>query len=88
MWVEDEGCHDTVTSAWRDGEGDSPMGKVVEKVGRCQEKLKWWSTRCFSNITWEIAKEKKTKKQKKKQKQKRRMGEAEVVALAGNNVDL
>ena len=61
MWLEDEGCHDTVTSAWRDGERDSPMGKVVEKVGRCQEKLKWWSTRCFSNITWEIAKEKKNK---------------------------
>ena len=65
MWLEDEGCHDTVTSAWQDGEGDSSMGKVVEKVGRCQEKLKWWSTRCFSNITWEIAKEKKNKKTKK-----------------------
>ena len=59
------------------------MSMVVDKVGNCQEKLKWWSTRFFSNITWEIEKEK-----KKKQKQKRRMGEAEVAALAGNNVDL
>lgn len=76
MWLEDEGCHDTVTSAWSDGEGDSSMGSVMEKVGKCQEKLKWWSMRCFSNITWEIA------------ETKRRMREAEVAALAGNNVDL
>lgn len=38
---------------------DSPMGKVVTKVKRCQEKLKWWSKRCFGNITHEIAKKKK-----------------------------
>ncbi|KAL4652573.1 hypothetical protein ACB092_01G242000 [Castanea dentata] len=42
MWLEDEGCNDTVASAWRDGEGSSSMGRVVNKMGKCQTKLKWW----------------------------------------------
>lgn len=28
------------------------MGRVVDKVRKCQTKLKWWSKRCFENITW------------------------------------
>ena len=62
VWLEDEGCHDTVASAWREGEGDLPMGRVIKKVGSCQEKLKRWSRYCFSNITWEIAEKKKQMK--------------------------
>lgn len=58
MWLEDEGCHDIVASAWREGEGSSPMGRVVTKVDKCQTKLKWWSERNFGNITWEIAEKK------------------------------
>ena len=52
------------------------MSMVVEKVGMCQEKLKWWSRRCFGNVTWEIA------------KKKRQMRKAEDAALNGNNVGL
>ena len=65
-----------VNLAWREGEGSTPMGGVVNKVGKCQVKLKMWSKRCFKNVTWEIA-------QKKK-----RMREAENSALQGNNVEL
>lgn len=65
-----------VNSAWREGEGSTPMGGVVNKVGKCQVKLKMWSKRCFKNVTWEIS-------QKKK-----RMREAENSALLGNNVEL
>nr|POF07458.1 hypothetical protein CFP56_20149 [Quercus suber] len=32
-WLEDEGCHETIASAWRDGKGSSPMSRVVNKVG-------------------------------------------------------
>ena len=60
VWLEDERCHDTVASAWREGEGDLPMGRVIKMVGSCQEKLKRWSRYCFSNITWEIAEKKET----------------------------
>ena len=74
MWLEDEGCHDTMASAW--SEGSSPMTQVVDKVGKCQTKLKWWSKRCFGNITWEIAEKKK------------RMKEAEELAIHGSNVEM
>ena len=75
MWLEDEGCHDTVASAWRDGEGSSPMSRVLAKVGKCQTNLKWWSKRYFGNITWEIV------------DKKRKMKEAEVSAVNGGNVE-
>lgn len=61
MWLDEEGCHDMVTLAWRDGKGSTPMSGVVNKVGKCQANLKWWSKRCFKNVTWEIAKKRKEK---------------------------
>ena len=68
MWMEDEGCHDTVALAWGEGKGVSSVSKVIGKVGKFQEKLKW-SKRCFSNIMWETT------------EIKRRMREVEVAAL-------
>ena len=47
-----------VASAWREGEGSTPMGEVVNKVGKCQMKLKWWSKCYFKNVTWEIGEKK------------------------------
>ena len=35
MWLDEEGCHDTVSSAWRESEGSTPMCGVVNKVGKC-----------------------------------------------------
>ena len=69
MWMEDEGCHDIVALAWGEGKGVSPVSRVIGKVGKFQEKLKWWSKRCFSNIMWETT------------EIKRRMREVEVAAL-------
>ena len=60
MWLKEESCHETVAAAWKDGKGISPMGRVVDKMRKCQTKLKWWSKRCLGNITWEIAEKKKT----------------------------
>ena len=65
MWLKEESCQETVTAAWRDGEGISPMGRVVDKMRKCQTKLKWWSKRCLGNITWEIAEKKKQRKEAK-----------------------
>ena len=76
MWLEEEGCHDMVSSAWREGKGSTPVCGVMNKVGKCQVKLKWWSKHCFKNVTWEIA-----------EKQKR-MREAEASIVQGINVDL
>ena len=41
MWMEDEGCHDIVALAWGKGKGVSPVSRVIGKVGKFQEKLKW-----------------------------------------------
>ena len=68
MWMEDEGCHDIVALAWGKGKGVSLVSRVIGKVGKFQEKLKW-SKRCFSNIMWETI------------EIKRRMREVEVAAL-------
>lgn len=34
IWLEEEACHDMVNSALREGEGSTPMGGVVSKVGK------------------------------------------------------
>ena len=34
MWLEEQGCHDTVAIALREGKGSSPMCRVVNKVGK------------------------------------------------------
>ena len=41
MWMEDEGCHDIVALAWGKGKGVSLVSRVIGKVGKFQEKLKW-----------------------------------------------
>lgn len=71
-----------MVTSWRDREGISSMGRVVDKVRKCQTKLKWWSKRCFENITWGKKTQKKTQKQKQKQ-----MKEAESSALEGKNIE-
>lgn len=35
MWLKEESCHETVVAAWRDGEGISPTGRVVDKMRKC-----------------------------------------------------
>ena len=47
----------------------------MNKVGKCQMKLKWWSKRYFKNVTWEIGEKKK------------KLREAEALALRGDNID-
>ena len=47
----------------------------MDKMRKCQTKLKWWSKRCLGNITWEIAEKKKQRK------------EAKSSTLEGNNVE-
>lgn len=48
----------------------------MDKLGNCQKKLKWWSKRCFGNITWEVVEKRK------------RIRAAEDSVLQGNNVEL
>lgn len=51
----------------------SPIRKVVQKIGACQNKLQWWSKNCFGNITQQLVEKKKFLKK------------AEEVALRGGD---
>ena len=76
MWLEDEGCHEIVHSAWRNNYGTSPMTNVVGNISKCQTSLKWCSKKSFGNITRQLM-EKKTM-----------LKHAETVAVQGGNVEL
>ena len=43
MWLEEEGCRDTVESAWLFDAPGQAMSRVQGKISHCQAKLKWWS---------------------------------------------
>ena len=58
MWLEEEGCVDTIESAWHYNEIGHAMARVEGKITKCQTKLKWWSHVAIGNIT-RLLKEKK-----------------------------
>ena len=58
MWLEEEGCRDTVESAWLFDAPSQAMSRVEGKISHCQAKLKWWSRMAIGNIT-RLLKEKK-----------------------------
>ena len=58
MWLEEDGCMDTVKSAWRYNATSLAMARVKGKITNCQTKLKWWSRLVIGNIT-RLLKEKK-----------------------------
>lgn len=51
IWMEDEGCHESIEAAWRADFLDGLMHKVEEKFKLCQKTLSWWSREKFGNIT-------------------------------------
>lgn len=51
VWLVEEGCHTTFEAAWRVNPCRSSIIKVEEKLRICQKDMKWWSRRCFGDIT-------------------------------------
>ncbi|KAK7837473.1 lectin 1 [Quercus suber] len=51
MWLEEEGCRDTVEAAWLFDAPGQAMARVEGKISHCQAKLKWWSRVEIGNIT-------------------------------------
>ena len=58
MWLEEEGCRDTVESAWLFNALGQAMSRVEEKISHCQAKLKLWSRMEIGNITRLLKEEK------------------------------
>ena len=60
MWIDEEGCQDSVESAWRQPVRGNLIEQVEGKLKRCQLNLTWWSGNSFGNVTKQL-KEKKEK---------------------------
>ena len=65
MWLEEEGCRDTVESAWLFNALGQAMTRVEGKISHCQKQLKWWSRIAIGNII-RLLKEKKELLRKEK----------------------
>ena len=65
MWSEEEGCRDTIETAWLFNAPGQAMTRVEGKISHCQAQLKWWSQVAIGNITW-LLKVKKKKRVAKK----------------------
>ena len=74
MWLEEEGCRDTVESAWQFNAPGQAMTRVEGKINHCQTKLKWWCRMEIGNIT-KLLKDKKVALRK-----------AEEEAIAGGSI--
>ena len=75
MWLEEQGCHDTVQNAWKAISSDPPMTKVMLNVVTCKTQLQAWSKKSFFNVLSMLSEKKKNLK------------EAEESATKGGNVD-
>ena len=47
MWLEKQGCHDTVKRAWKVVSSDLPMFRVIQNVVTCKTQLQVWSKKDF-----------------------------------------
>ena len=74
MWLEEEGCRDTVEAAWQFNAPGQAMSRVEGKINHCQTKLKWWSRMEIGNVT-KLLKDKKVALRK-----------AEEEAIAGGSI--
>ena len=66
VWLDDEGYHETVHTAWRQNFRSFPMTNVAGKINKCQSSLQCWSKQNFGNITRQTAKKKRQLKEVEK----------------------
>ena len=79
IWLEEEGCHALVESAWNQAVLGDPMKKVETKISKCQANLKWWSSKSFGNVTKQL---------KEKKEKLRRAKEDAIRAYYGGSVEI
>ena len=58
MWIDEEGCQDSVELAWRQPIRGNLMEQVEGKLKRCQLNLTWWSRNSFGNVTKQLKEQK------------------------------
>ena len=59
MWLEKQGCHDTVKRAWKAISLEPPMSRVIQNVDTCKTQLKAWNKKDFCNVVNTLMEKKK-----------------------------
>ena len=59
MWLEEQGCHDSVKRAWKAISSKPPMSRVIQNVDSCKTQLKVWSKKEFCNVVNTLKEKKK-----------------------------
>ncbi|XP_050259899.1 uncharacterized protein LOC126704966 [Quercus robur] len=62
IWLEEQGCHDTVKNAWKTISSEPPMPRVMMKVDTCKTQLRDWSKNSFGNVVSALVEKKKNLK--------------------------
>ncbi|KAL0008379.1 hypothetical protein SO802_009881 [Lithocarpus litseifolius] len=75
LWLECEGCHDTITAAWSEVSWASPMVEVMNKIENCKNQLRRWSKNSVCNISNTLVEKKKS------------LELAEAAAVRGGSMD-
>ena len=60
LWLENEGCHDTVVATWNEVSWGPPMVEVMKKIENCQNQLCRWSKNFACNISRTLLEKKKS----------------------------
>ena len=76
MWLERQGCHDTVKRVWRAVYSDPPMSRVIQNVHTGKTQLQVWSKKEFCNVVNTLSKKKKI------------LRKAEKAAVKGGSVEV
>ncbi|XP_030939909.1 uncharacterized protein LOC115964800 [Quercus lobata] len=50
IWLEEQGCHDTVKNAWKTISSEPPMPKVMMNIDTCKTQLRVWSKNSFGSV--------------------------------------
>ena len=62
MWLEEQGCHDTVKNAWKAISTNPSMSKVMMNFDTCKSQLRVWSKKSFGNVVNTLSEKRKNLK--------------------------
>ena len=56
MWTQDQGCEETIDSAWQQQQPSSRVSQFKHKMKSFHHRLRWWSRKVFGSIRSQLKK--------------------------------
>ena len=56
MWTQDQGCEETIDSAWQQQQPGSKVSQFKHKMKSCRHHLRWWGWTVFGSIHSQLKK--------------------------------